>query len=254
MTVNTRVIKLFLRQQQDMLSVPLAGGLRLQLLPNVSYLPRCQKHQFAAFIQDSSMLLVWDDEPKHLLDRANNIEDQLMSIIWRGEGEYGDGTTVTTSKAPSVKLNEAHGNGAMNEAAAEPPRKTMLIQPILAAFTLILIFAAIGSGWREIAIELVVDKSWLRLAFLAVVPIQIWLALVRDRFLLLSYTANTRSSSVNRSRVVQHSCLARLVKCMTIQNSTLVDLRFELVTVFFHMSPSSVLFTRKASTRSLILQ
>ena len=67
MTVNTRVIKLFLHSN-DKAYVPLKGGLRLQVLPDISYLPRCQKHQFAAFIADRGLLIVWDDEPRHLLD------------------------------------------------------------------------------------------------------------------------------------------------------------------------------------------
>ena len=182
MTVNTRVIKLFLRRH-GALYVPLADGLRLQILPSIAHLPKCQKHQFAAFIQDSSILLVWDDEPKHVLDRANDIEDQLMSMVWRDGIEYGDVTTAPTSKASSINMLEMRDgtDGAEAEAVTEPARQIVLIQPILSACTLVLIFAAIGSGWREIAIELVVDRSWLRLAFLAVVPVQFWLALVKTQ-------------------------------------------------------------------------
>lgn len=183
MTVNTRVIKLFLRQQSAAY-IPLADGLRLQILPNVTYLPRCQKHQFAAFIYDSSLLIVWDDDPKHLLERANNIEDQLMSMIWREEGDLGESVNIQIGKDPSLRRMEPSeavdaADAAKTEAAVSATRRAVLMQPLLTAATLVLIFAAIGSGWREIAIELVVDKSWVRLAFLAVVPLQIWLALVK---------------------------------------------------------------------------
>lgn len=178
MTVNTRVIKLFLRRQ-DLPYVPLQDGLRLQILPNITYLPTCQKHHFAAFIQDTSILVVWDDEPKHLLARAHNIELQLMAMIW------DDNTTTydeKTNKSQSVLINEVPQEGSSGDVAyeelAEKPRKIVLIQAVFCALTLILLIGAISSGWRQVVIELVVDKNWIRVAFLAVVPLQCWLALV----------------------------------------------------------------------------
>ncbi|KAK4978475.1 hypothetical protein LTR66_010567 [Elasticomyces elasticus] len=56
MTVNTKVIKLFLRGNTDPY-VPLGDGLRLQVLPSMAYLPGCQKHQSAAFIADRGILV-----------------------------------------------------------------------------------------------------------------------------------------------------------------------------------------------------
>ena len=88
MTVNTRVIKLFLKRQ-DISSVPFSDGLEIQILPNISYLPNCQKHHFAAFVQDAGMLIVWDDEPKHLLVRAKHIENSLMAMIWNASDDAG---------------------------------------------------------------------------------------------------------------------------------------------------------------------
>jgi len=97
MTVTTRVIKLFL-SQHNANYVPLSDGLRLQILPSVDHLPRCQKHHFGAFIQDQQHLIVWDDQPKNLLQRASQIESSLMRMIW-GDGEvlYYDGATEKKS-------------------------------------------------------------------------------------------------------------------------------------------------------------
>jgi len=179
MTVNTRVIKVFLRSQ-ELAYVPLADGLRLQILPNITFLPSCQKHHFAAFIQDSSILVVWDDEPRHLLVRAKKIEDQLMEMIWKPENSpYHE----KNNKTQSVLVAETAYNGSENglvdgEEQKEKPRKLILIQAVLCALTLTLLIAAIGSGWRQIAIEVAVDKQMLRLGFAVVVPFQCWLALV----------------------------------------------------------------------------
>jgi hypothetical protein len=179
MTVNTRVIKLFLRRQV-LPYVPLSNGLRLQILPNITNLPTCQKHHFAAFIQDTSILVVWDDEPKHLLVRAKMIEQQLMAMIWSSEASPYD---EKNNKSQSVLVAETPYNGSENgivdgEEQKEKPRKLILIQAVQSAMTLTLLIAAIGSGWRQIAIEVLVDNQMLRLAFVVVVPFQCWLALV----------------------------------------------------------------------------
>ena len=179
MTVNTRVIKLFLRRQ-DLPYVPLRDGLRLQILPDMTYLPTCQKHHFAAFIQDTSILVVWDDEPKHLLSRAQQIEEQLMAIIWHDNTVLED---EKANKSQTVLITEVAQEGPNGEITYEEmmvakPRRLVLLQAFLCACTLALLTVALGSGWRNIAIQTKVDKSMLRLAFAAVVPLQMWLALV----------------------------------------------------------------------------
>lgn len=173
MTVNTRVIKLFLHNNNKSY-VPLRNGLRLQVLPDMSFLPRCQKHQFAAFIADRGVLVVWDDEPRHLLDRASKIEDSLMQMIWEGERPGYD-----EKDAGSVSVHEVDPQveGDVERGTIEAPRSIVMWMPILSAFTLCCVTVAVGSGWRQISIETVVDSNYLRLAFLLVVFPQVWLAL-----------------------------------------------------------------------------
>lgn len=183
MTVNTRVIKLFLRRQ-DLSYVPLQDGLRLQILPDITHLPRCQKHHFAAFMNDTATLVVWDDEPRNLLKRAQGIQQQLMDMIWQEDSPYQNEKQPSNGKDSKVAsvteyTVDSERDDSFQEDLTEKPRRTVLIQPILTGVTLFLIIAALGSGWRQLAVELAVDKSWLRLAFLLVVPLQLWLGLVR---------------------------------------------------------------------------
>ncbi|KAK5014758.1 hypothetical protein LTR60_003195, partial [Cryomyces antarcticus] len=176
MTVNTRVIKLFLHNN-DKPYVPLGDGLRLQVLPDMSYLPRCQKHQFAAFIADRGILVVWDDQPRHLLDRAERIERELMAMIWQGESPFSENEKAP-AKSENVSITEVDGeSGADVEAVMEAPRSIVLIQPVLSACTMALTIVAIGAGWRQIAIEVFVDHMYMRMLFIFVVPAQMWLAL-----------------------------------------------------------------------------
>lgn len=184
MTVSTRLVQLFLRQQQDTAFVPLDNGLRLQVLPDISYLPGCQKHHFAAFIQDSDMLVVWDDEPTHIITRIKDIEENLMSMIWNSTGEgSGRKSPVPVSKLPKPRTNVdvrevTDSSDEFDEKMVEPPRKIVFVQSVLTALTLILVIAAIGNGVRRMLIEVKIDNNYLRLALLVVAPLQIWLALV----------------------------------------------------------------------------
>lgn len=174
MTVNTRVIKLFLHRNHKPY-VPLKNGLRLQVLPDMSALPRCQKHQFAAFIADRGILVVWDDEPRHLLDRARKIEKALMEMIWNDDPDEDmddkkDGSTLAGNE-------DASDEGDVERGTVEKPRKVMMLTPFISAGTLCLVTLAIGSGYRSIAIETVIDSFYLRLAFVFTIPPLIWLAL-----------------------------------------------------------------------------
>jgi hypothetical protein len=51
---------------------------------------------------------------------------------------------------------------------------------VLVGITLSLITIMLGAGCREIAIEIAVDRGWVRLAFLCLTPIQIFFTLVSE--------------------------------------------------------------------------
>ena len=170
MTVQTNVIKIFLRQQ-DQPYISLENGLRLQVLPDITYLPTCQKHHFAAFIQDTARLVVWEDNPSQIIARAKKIEKELISKV--STSMYSQ----KENKSTAIIVTEESVSDAEEEFRVEEPRRVVLFHSILIACTLVLLMAAIGGGWRQIAKEIGMDKSMLRLAFAAVVPLQLWLGL-----------------------------------------------------------------------------
>lgn len=174
MTVNTRVIKLFLHNN-DKPFVPMPGGLRLQVLPDMTYLPRCQKHQFSAFIADRGLLVVWDDEPRHLLARAQNIESALMEMIWGQEDSSEDGEDG--EKKTTVNVDEIDSDDDIERQDPRKIRPIRLIMPTMSGLTIALSIAAIGSGWRGIAQEIAIDGDYNRLCFVVLFVPQIWLSL-----------------------------------------------------------------------------
>ena len=176
MTVNTSVIRTIM--QNDVQFVPLPNGLRLQVLPSIPYLANCQRHQNAAFIHDLGILVVWADNPKECAKRAKDIEQQLIQVFSQGMSGFDEPKEDVMVDEKPVDEFDPETGVPREDGVTDKPRRIKLNQAVLCAATLFLIVAALASGWRQIAIELTVDKSWVRLAFVAVMPLQIWLALV----------------------------------------------------------------------------
>lgn len=175
MTVNSRVIKVFLGWSPDAVDVPLMNGLRVQILPTIDDLPRARKHQFAAFIASEALLVVWDDDAMHLIQRAKAIESELMELVWKTGEPDDEEAAGAEKKGPNVAVVEID-----EESGAILPqnRPTHLLNTILVAITLVLIVAVLGAGFRELAIEVAVDTNYIRLAFVCLTPIQVFFTLV----------------------------------------------------------------------------
>jgi hypothetical protein len=169
MTVNSRVIKTFLQWSPDAIDVPLLNGLRIQILPTIEDLPRARKHQFAAFIASEALLVVWDDEALHLVQRAKAIESELMELVWNAGNE--DDEEKKASDVQEYEVDEESGE------IMPGSRPLHLENTILVALTLILITTTLGAGARQLAIETSVDNDYLRLALMALTPLQIFFTL-----------------------------------------------------------------------------
>ncbi|KAI5922713.1 glycosyl transferase family group 2-domain-containing protein [Camillea tinctor] len=174
MTVNTRVINVILASRRTTYEyIPLSDGLRLQVLPSMRELPRCQKHHFGAFIQDLQILVVWDDEPKQVLERADAIERQLMTMIW-GNGDNDDEEEDDEKGAKNQAVDVGVSPVDLEAALETENRRMKLTSPFIVGLTLALSISCIGLGLRALAYEIATDGSYVRLALLVCVPIQIW--------------------------------------------------------------------------------
>ena len=176
MTINTHAIQLFLSVQQDN-HASIRNGLAIQILPSVQYLPRCFKHQFAAFIRNQGCLVVWDDEPEHLVSRAAELESLILATIWNG-----DEMEEMEEKRENVPVNVVRVEDSEKEndleAMAPEPRSIVLWNPTMVAGTLTLMCSALGLGIRSLALEIAADGTYLRLALLALLPIYFFMGLV----------------------------------------------------------------------------
>jgi hypothetical protein len=175
MTVNSRVIRTFLAWAPDAPDVPLMNGLRVQILPTLADLPRARKYQFAAFIAEQSLLVVWDDDPSNVIKRAKRIESELMELVWN-TNEVGDDEDISHENGGGARTSIDSESGRI----VPEDRPTNLMNTILVAFTLIIVVTLLGLACRSLATEIAVDGSYARLAFLALVPVQVFFTLVSN--------------------------------------------------------------------------
>lgn len=179
-SIKDRVVTVLL-SQPDLVYIPIQDNLRLQIVPDVEYIPRCQRSQGAAFCKNQDMLVVWGDSVDATEQRADKYLKQMVEVFSQGFGTYSEKEkdTVMVHEMPMDGSEYAYsGDVDPEEVSQEPRRKIVLIQAVLTGLTLLLIVAAIGAGFRQIAIEIGIDHSYIRLAFVIVVPLQMWLALV----------------------------------------------------------------------------
>ena len=175
-TVGSGTIETFLAYNPDATTVPLDDrGLSVQIVSTLADLARAQKMQYAAFVASEGLLVVWDDDPMHIIARADNIEKKLTGLVWAGNGNNGK-IIADRDKGPRVAVMEVDSETGL---VVPQERPTFLLNTILVALTLTLIVTVIGAGFRQIAIEISVDKNMLRLAFLALTPVQVFFTLVR---------------------------------------------------------------------------
>lgn len=170
MTVNSRVIKAFVSSSPNSQEVPLKDGLRIQILPDMHHLLQARKYHFAAFLAQEELLIVWDDNAAKLIKRAKAIEAALTELVW---GDPEDEEDEEGSDENEKEKIDAESGDLVPE-----QRPTNLMNTILVAFTLIIVIMLLGLAARSLAVEIAVDHSYLRLAFLALVPVQIFFTLV----------------------------------------------------------------------------
>ncbi len=179
MTVNTPVVRsilVSLQQKSDFDYVPLPEGLRVQILDTITDLPRAQLHHFAAFIMDTQMAVIWDDEPENLMARADNLEMQLVKMVWSGTDTF-DESDAPDEKAPQYVITAADVDGLEGQMPKEK-RPIMLQSALWVSVTMTLSVTCLGLGWRALFLEAWVDGNYLRFALVTISPIYWFVGLV----------------------------------------------------------------------------
>jgi len=170
--MRSTIVEAFFRLKNDTGRVCLRSGLQIQMIPSIRDLKLAQKHQCAAFVQEESFLLIWDDDPNKIIQRAADLENQLVEISWRSA------TGVYPKSEKRRRPSDVATRDALLEAGGVDKRHNTYINSFITALTLILSFSVIGMGLRVLVQETTVDGNYRRLAVLAYTPIQFIISLV----------------------------------------------------------------------------
>lgn len=149
------------------------NGLRVQILSSMDELSQARIYQFAAFVTSESLLIVWDDDPSNVIERATKIEAELMQLVWQTE-EMNSDDAITMEK---IEHSERDVDNEPIETMLEH-RSTNLMNTNLVACTLVIVVVLLGLACRSLATEITVDGQYFRLAFLSLVPVQVFFTLV----------------------------------------------------------------------------
>lgn len=169
MTINSTVVEPFLTRSPDALDVPLTNGLRVQILPTIDDLPRARRAQHAAFIAKEALLVVWEDDPTLLFDRAKAIEDALLQTVWH------ESDNEKNEKIPQANVSEVDTES--NQPTIEQ-RPTMYLNSFMISCSICLIMSLLGLGYAEVALEVVVLNKWISLAYIIMLPINAYFSMV----------------------------------------------------------------------------
>lgn len=184
------MVILKLVEVSDEMDIELRDGRKMQVLSSMGDLLGCRRHIGAALIRDAGLLVVWKDSADQAISYAQDLQQQMMfALLSEESGAYNEfnekafenekeGHFNIEEKELSEEGSERVTELPIEDLAQEKPRRPVLIMPVLSACTVFLIIAASGTGWRQLAVEVIVDHSYIRLALLLVTPLQIWLALV----------------------------------------------------------------------------
>jgi hypothetical protein len=102
-----------------------------------------------------------------------------MSLVWKASEHADPEPGADMEKSPAVV--EIMVDEETGETRPEY-RPTNVLNSLLVAFTIILIICMLGLGWRQIAFQVIVDKSYIRCAFILMGPVLIFISLVSPNY------------------------------------------------------------------------
>lgn len=153
------------------------NGLQVQILPTIYDLPRARKHQYAAFIASDALLVVWDDNPMHIFDRACKIENEITELLYGDSDDEGDDTeadSVAEKKKHTVTQAEIDEESGQVKPETRPVH---MLNTYFVTIVLCMITVTLGAAWRQLAIAVMVDQNYYRLLLLIMGPIQVFFTL-----------------------------------------------------------------------------
>ena len=180
---------------EEAIEIMLDVNTRIQILDELSHLAGARKHQFAAFCRKEQCLVVWADEVESIISSAEALEQRMLSFVWSGrhteladleaeekpddESEgWVDGDADKERDLEEMADAEEKVGAGGDEWSMREKRPVQLYAPLVSGLAIILCFAFIGSGMRNLIKEAMLDQSYIRFALMATAPFGYLLGIV----------------------------------------------------------------------------
>jgi len=183
MAITPMLMQQYVSAHPTASSIRLGPNLSIQILPSLEYLYKARKHQYAAYVLEQDVLVVWDDEPRNLFTRAAALEKQYVDYHLGFMGLYDESKNQSQADVKVSALAVTSEVSSMDDfdheayAPAPAARAVHLQNAVLVGLTLVIVTVMLGAGFREVAIEVAVDHSYIRVAFLLLTPVQVFFTL-----------------------------------------------------------------------------
>ncbi|KAJ3154560.1 hypothetical protein HK101_001612 [Irineochytrium annulatum] len=155
----------------------LRDGSKMQVLECLDDLPGAKKLQYAALLKEEGCLVVWATSVDTIIDTAAQVQEQLVKVVWGGlpqplEGEKKDDagveeftslTQATPAELKKLEKLKKHGR----------TRPIHFVGPIIAIAAISLTLILSGLAVATVLHECFVDRTWIRLSLLSVLPMEI---------------------------------------------------------------------------------
>lgn len=142
--------------------IMLSDDLHVQVIDNLASLKYIKRHQYACFVRQQNYLLVWQDDAKKLIPFVTEIEEYLVTRMWK-QGAVEKETWRTTVSDVSSDYENQNLDG-------DRPVQNLL--PFMVFAAILLNFFILMLGIKEIVYASLYTKTYFRFAFLLYTPFQ----------------------------------------------------------------------------------
>ncbi|USW56169.1 Putative glycosyltransferase 2, nucleotide-diphospho-sugar transferase [Septoria linicola] len=171
MTVKSRVIwTIVQRLNHGETGIPIRDNQRIQIVANFLELSRARKHQYAAFVKDECLLVVWDGDPSNLIHRIESIEADLLRVVWRLNSSDDEEKAALLPPSSDTDVDE-------ETQQATEIRPTRYYYAIMCALSLCLLTVLFGRRMQSIFQQVAILGRYTSIAFVALTPIMAILTL-----------------------------------------------------------------------------
>ncbi|KAL7418822.1 hypothetical protein Q5752_006506 [Cryptotrichosporon argae] len=184
------VFRNYLDVNPDLYELFIDADTRIQVLDTISDISAARKNQYAAFVRDEGVLVVWADDVGEVIPAAKWLDGALVAFVWSVEsdvprlGYHSAAGSLYNLEKVAEEVEDKEGNIAAPAAddhvedpvrfeleSSRKARPRVMIAPVLAGIGAAGAISLMGLGLRSLVIRYIYDGDASRFALAAVLPL-----------------------------------------------------------------------------------